>query len=140
MPNHCWRVGGEGLDSSSKGRPPIRAKLHSHGEVWNHWVLYMDSWVFFINCKLKEFMKHIGFGIDWLIWEPFSDWFLLVSFVVYALPLLWRNRLSRLVSQIVAATSNDIWDPQTLTGFCFQQGKARWNQNVYWTIEKWAMW
>lgn len=58
----------------------------------------------------------------------FSDWFLLVSFVVYAF-IMKEQALKVLVSWIVAATSNDIWDPQTLTDWsCFQQGKARWNR------------
>jgi hypothetical protein len=40
-----------------------------------------------------------------------------------------EQALKVLVSQIVAATSNDIWDPQTLTDWsCFQQGNARWNR------------
>jgi hypothetical protein len=73
-------------------------------------------------------MEHIGFGI-WFDLGEFSDWFLLVSFVVYAF-ILWRKRLSTLVSQdhgchfkwhLRPANTDWSWS-------CFQQGKARWNQ------------
>jgi hypothetical protein len=59
-------VGGdEGLDSSSKGRPPIRASftwggLEPVGLYNNTWILEYSSSI----ANSKEFMEHIGFGID----------------------------------------------------------------------------
>jgi hypothetical protein len=93
----------------------------------------MDSWVFFINCKLKRI--HGAHWIwDWLIWEPFSDWFLLVTFVVYAF-IMNEQALKVRVSRIVAATSNDIWDPRTLTDLAAFNKVSSLKSNLYWTIE-----
>jgi hypothetical protein len=57
-------VGGdEGLDSSSKGRPPIRASFTwgRFGTIgsYNTWILEYSSSI----ANSKEFMEHIGFGV-----------------------------------------------------------------------------
>ncbi len=132
MPTIAGGCGGErGSILHQRGRPPHKSKLHHMGRFETivsssyTWILEYSSSI--ANSK-KEFMEHIGFGI-WLIREHFLIDFFLLVFVVYAF-ILWRKRLSRLVSQdhgchfkwhLRPANTDWSWS-------CFQQGKARWNQ------------